>query len=212
MNIPRAQNHASSVRFVLICVFILILGCNLFSTEYWVHRLDSEETLPVDTAGNEKEPNTDNTATNDDSFGERCIDTPGTAPCPMEACIAGSDQYSTKYFITSELYGKANPNNFSCCAEFIFEPNENVDLITYEHWINEAGDNWITHHYVQNSASQPATCSNYYAQQDGELQYWKGITEIIVLYANPHCDWIQRDEPGLKAYAVPIAGPCAPLD
>ncbi|PKO14046.1 MAG: hypothetical protein CVU39_15810 [Chloroflexi bacterium HGW-Chloroflexi-10] len=124
--------------------------------------------------------------------------------------MASDDQFSAKYEITSELFGKANPNNFSCCTEFQFNNNSDTELMVFEHWILENDNTWSINYYSQNNTNQPLNCTNYYSQHDGKTTYWSGLTEIIVIYANPHCEWIELDKPKLKNYIVSIIGPCAP--
>jgi hypothetical protein len=207
--------HQLMILFILAGMVILTMGCNLFSTEYWVHRLNTpEEYQGADsvTQGGQSELSPDSPMAYAEEFGVRCIDAPGLAPCPMEACVVSAGQYTAEYEITSELYGKANPSDFSCCAKFQFIPAGEYEMMTFTHWVTQTEDNWYTNFYAINQSKQPAICSNYYAQKDGIVTRWLGITEIIVLYANPHCEWIHQNEPGLEKYRIPISGPCVPQE
>ncbi len=195
------------VFLVFTCTIFFILGCNLFSANYWVHRLDDVETgqeaesIPSTTSNNVK-PSTGL------SFDSKCLNSPGTEPCPIDACVAYKGEYTAKHEITSELFGKANPSDYQCCAEFQFTNSSGADLMVFEHWVSEFDDNWYPKLYPAQKPSQPGNCTNYFIRKDGKETIAKGITEIIVLYANPHCDWIEWDEPELVKYREPVEAGC----
>jgi hypothetical protein len=199
-------NHRPIVFVIFTCVILFTLGCNLFSVNYWVHRMDDNESdqlpepLPAVTNINAG-PGTDS------SFGSKCLNSPGTAPCPIDACVVDKGQYTAKYVVTSELFGKANPSDYQCCADFQFTNNSGVDLMGFEHLVTEYTDNWF---YVLYPVANPgkSDCSNYFSRKDGKETLSKGVTEIVVLFANPHCDWIQWDEPGLAKYREPVEAGC----
>ncbi len=80
----------------------------------------------------------------------------------------------------------------------------------FEHWVTEYDDDWSFKLYPKENPEQPGGCFNYFSRKDGEETLSKGITEIVVLFANPHCDWIEWDEPGLVKYRVPVEPGCYP--
>lgn len=194
---------------VLTCAILFTLGCNLLSTEYWVHRLDDEvseqppESLPL-ASSNGSSPSTVS------DFGSTCLNSTGDAPCPIEACVVYKGQYTTKYVVISELFGKANPSDYQCTAEFGFTNNSGVDLMGFEHRVTEFDDNWYLQLYSAGNKEQTGNCVNYFTRKDGKETLVKGVTEVVILYANPHCDWIQWDEPGLVKYREPVEAGCYP--
>ncbi len=197
------HKHKVVFLFLLAGLVVLLMGCKLFSMEYWTYRLDTgEETLPTETSASGDSPTGEAS-----QFGVRCLDSPGDKPCPIEACVVTPDQFSATYEITSELYGKANPSNFSCCAGYRFDNKSNKELLVLYHWNSESEDGWGTRLITEDDNTD--TCGNYYSQHEGKVTYTKGVTEVVVLYANAHCDWIESDDPGLKKYVVPVLGPCA---
>ena len=200
-------HHRLIVFVIFSCVFLFTVGCNLFSVNYWVHRLDDDQTdqLPVSlptTTTNNAGPVTDS------SFGSTCLDSPGAEPCSIDACVVYKGQYTAKYVVTNELFGKANPSDYQCCAEYQFTNNSGVDLMGFEHQVTEFADQWFFMLYPVNNPQQLGNCSNNFSRKDGKETFSKGVTEIVVLFANPHCDWIQWDEPGLVKYRVPIEAGC----
>lgn len=188
---------------ILTCVIIFTLGCTLFETNYWVHRLDDKEAelSPTPTTNNSK-------STTDSSFGSKCLNSPGTEPCPIDACVAYKGEYTAKHVVTSELFGKANPSDYQCCAEFQFTNLSGVDLLVIEHWVSQYEDNWYSRLYPVQNPPQPGNCSNSFTRKDGNETIAKGVTEIIVLYDNPHCDWIEWDDPELLKYRQPVEAGC----
>ena len=194
---------------IVICTISFTLGCNLFSTNYWVHRLDDNESGELLGSPSEVVPNTAGPVT-DTNFASTCLNSPGAEPCPIDACVVYKGQYTVKNVVTSELFGKANSNDYQCCAEFQFVNNSGVDLMGFEHRVTEYEDNWYFELYPVANPKQPGNCSNYFTRKDGKEMLSKGVTEIVVLFANPHCDWIQWDEPGLAKYRVPIEAGCYP--
>ncbi len=192
---------------ILPNVILLTLGCNLISMEYWSHRLDGEEAnqtpdslsaATVDEVG----------AENDSNFGSKCLNSTGTAPCPIDACVVDASLYTTKNVITSELFGKSNPSDYQCCASFQLTNNSGVELMGFEHQVTEYGDDWLYKLYPVKNPELSSSCINYFTRNNGIESFSKGVTEIVVLYANPHCDWIQWDEPGLAKYRKPVEVGC----
>lgn len=183
------------------------MGCSLFSVNYWVHRLDDEaadqesESIPGATAF-------DTESANDSSFGSTCLNAPGTEPCSIDACVVYKGEYTGKNVVTNELFGKANPNDYQCCADFQFTNNSGVALMGFEHHVTEYSDNWFFKLYPVENSEQTGNCLNFFTRKDGVETLSPGVTEIVVLYANPHCDWIQWDEPGLAQYRVPVEPGC----
>jgi len=141
-------------------------------------------------------------------FGTRCIDAPGEDPCPLDACVVATDQYNANYTVTSELFGKANTDNYQCCAAFSFTNNsaDEIALMAYYPEINS----WRSTLIHQNSVVNWENCSVSYSRHDGEVSVIEGINQIIVTYYNPHCDWLEHSEQGLQKYIVNIARPCIP--
>ena len=199
--------HRTIAFMIIIFAIFSTLGCSLFSANYWVHPLDDNtsdqdpESLPIAAEVN-PEPATDS------SFGSKCLDSPGTEPCPIDACVVYKGEYTASYVVTSELFGKKNPSDYQCCAEFQFANNSGVDLMIFEHHKTEFDDNWYFHLYPVVNPRQPGNCTNYFTRKDGQETFSQGIVEIVVLYANPHCDWIQWDEPGLENYRVTVEAGC----
>jgi len=141
-------------------------------------------------------------------FGTRCIDSPGDDPCPLDACVVAADQYSASYNVTSELFGKANPDNYQCCADFSFSNNTDDEMALMAFY--PAIDTWNSTQIHANSVVDWGNCSVSYSRHDGEVSVIEGISQIIVAYYNPHCDWLEHNEPGLQKYIVPIERPCIP--
>jgi len=199
----RLQHRRFFVFVILTCVIIFTLGCTLFETNYWVHRLDDKgsESLPSNTTNNAE-------TTTDSSFDSKCLNSPGTEPCPIDACVAYKGEYTAKHVVTNELFGKANQSDYQCCAEFHFTNLSGVDLLVFEHWVSQYEDNWYSRLYPVQKPPQPASCTNSFSRKDGEETIAKGVTEIIVLYDNPHCDWIEWDEPELLKYRQPVEAGC----
>lgn len=206
-NLQETPGHRLIPFVIIIFAMSFTLGCKLFSANYWVHRLDDNES---DQAAESQAADTTILAdpVGDSNFGSKCLESPGTEPCPIDACVVYKGQYTAKYVITSELFGKANPSDSQCCAEFQFTNNSGVDLMLFEHMVTEYEDNWYFRLYPVVNPKQPDNCSNYFTRKDGKEMIRKGVTEIVVLFANPHCDWIQWDEPGLAEYRVPVEAGC----
>lgn len=203
----KLRNHRLIIVVIFSIVILLTLGCNLISANYWVHRLDETDAdqLP------ESPPTTamTNAETSPDSgFETKCLDSPGTAPCPIDACVVDGSQFSAKNEISSELFGKANPSDYQCCANFQLNNNSGVELMGFEHHVTEFDDNWYFRVYPVDNTQKSSSCLNSFSRKDGSETFSKGVVEIVVLYANPHCDWIEWDEPGLIKYRVPIEAGC----
>lgn len=205
---PQYFSHHRFLAFAIAtCAIIVTLGCSLFSVEYWVHRLDDEksdqpaESLPP-TASDISGVETGH------SFESKCLNSPGDSPCPIESCVVFKGEYVAKNVITDELFGKANPSDYACCADFQFTNNSGVDLMGFEHQVTEYGDSWLFQLYPLSNSNAQGSCDNHFTRKDGQETASKGVTEIVVLYANPHCDWIQWDEPGLAKYREPVAEGC----
>lgn len=193
---------------ILTCAILSTLGCSLFSAEFWVHRLDNEgleqtlESLPSAAAD-------EVVAETDSNFGSKCLSSAGSTPCPIDACVVYKGQYTAKNVVTSELFGKENTNDYQCCASFQFTNNSGVDLMGFEHQVTEYGDNWSFELYPAKNSELSISCDlNYFTRNDGKEKLSLGVTEIVVLYANPHCDWIQWDEPDLVKYREPVEAGC----
>ena len=180
---------------IFTCVILLSLGCNLFSANYWVHRLDETKSEQVPNSLPIANSSNDGPATNSD-FGSKCLNSPGTAPCPVEACVVYGGRYTAKNIVTSELFGKTNSNDYQCNAEFQFTNNSGVDLMGFEHQVTEYDDYWLFQLYPGENPKQPGGCLSPFSRKDGEETTSMGVTELVVLFANPHCDWIEWDEPG----------------
>lgn len=209
MNNKNASNRSIG-SIIIACVILFSLGCNLFSPNYWVHRLDDEEATQAEEPKPIDSPTIDESGT-DSSFGSKCLNSPGDAPCPIDACVVYKGEYSAKNVVTSDLFGKANSSDYQCCAEYQFTNNSGVDLMAIEHLVTEFDNNWYIKLYPAKNPGQPINCSNYFNRKDGIETFSKGVAEIVVLYANPHCDWIEWDEPGLAVYRVPIEAGCYPF-
>lgn len=201
-------SHYHLIAFIILPFTILItLGCSLFSANYWVHRLDDDtadqesESIPATATINAE-------SANDSSFGSKCINSPGTEPCPVDACVVDESLYSVKNMISTELFGKANPTDYQCCADFQMINNSHLALVGFEHRVTEYADNWIFVEYPEGNTEQSGFCLNSFSRKDGKETLSIGVTEVIVLYANPHCAWIQWDEPGLVQHRVPVEPGC----
>ena len=195
------SRHRFVAYVIVSSVILFTLGCNLFSVDYWVHRLDHEKTdQPTEVLATTE---SDQTGFN---FGSKCLSSSGASPCPMEACVAYKGEYAAKYVVKTELFGKANPSDYACSADFQFTNNSGVDLMGFEHRVTEYDNGWYYQLYPKGEVSWGG--SNYFTRKDGEESTGQGVTEIVVLYANPHCDWIQWDEPGLEAYRVTVEAGC----
>lgn len=125
------------------CALLFTLGCRLFSAEYWVHRLDDPESDP----GSASLPADTNEAVSESNFGSKCLNSAGDSPCPVEACVVYKGEYTAKYEVASELFGKANPSDYQCCADFQFTNSSGVDLMAYEHIVTEFDDSWLLRLY-----------------------------------------------------------------
>ncbi len=202
------QHHRFGIAAILSCAIIFILGCNLSLVEYWVHRSDSQDNgQPAENTNMEATTNLN--SENGSAFGTRCIDSEGIAPCPLEACVVSTNLYEARNVIMTELIGKSNPDNYACCAEFQFTNNSGSDVMTLEYWVYENKGSWRFNFYPMDAPYQTAWCTNSYSRHDGKVTIQAGLTQIVVLYAYPHCDWIEADEPGLENYRVPINGVCS---
>ena len=136
---------------ILTCIILFTLGCNLFSTNYWVHRLDgniAEEPNAVVPTIAADQTNLENGS----AFASKCLNSSGDSPCPIEACVVFPGEYTVKNVVTTELFGKANPNDYACCADFQFTNNSGVDLMGFEHTISDSGDSWLTRLYPLNDS------------------------------------------------------------
>ncbi|MDF1520747.1 MAG: hypothetical protein P1P73_09740, partial [Brevefilum sp.] len=78
----------------------------------------------------------------------------------------------------------------------------------FEHHVTGYSDNCFFELYPVENPENPGNCSNFFNRKDGKETLSLGVTEIVVLYANPHCDWIQWNEPGLAQYRVPVEPGC----
>jgi len=141
-------------------------------------------------------------------MGVRCIDAPGSDPCPVESCVPAGDQYTAVLEVTTQLFGKANPDDYSCGADYTFTNNSGSNLLVWHNiWGREGDvvtvnaiklakdDIYYEYHY------------NYYDRHDGKVTFQK-IPKIYVLYDNPHCDWIQFGDSKLEKISVNLMNPC----
>lgn len=183
------------------------MSCSLFSANYWVHRLDDPESDQLPEAQPIVTSNSADTQP-DTVLETKCLDTPGIAPCPIDACVVDGSHFSARNEISTELFGKANPSDYQCCADFHLINNSGVELMGFEHRVTENDNNWFFIVYSVDNAQHSSSCLNSFSRKDGKETFSKGVVEFVVLYANPHCDWIEWDEPGLIKYRVPVEAGC----
>ncbi len=141
-------------------------------------------------------------------MGDRCINSPGRDPCPLESCVAASDQYNVKFDTPLELFGKANPDDYSCGADYIFTNNSGTNLLVW-HNILSSDDNLVTVSAIniETDSIYDEYHFNYFDRHDGLITF-RRIPKIYVLYDNPHCEWIEYGDAKLEKYAVPLMNPC----
>jgi hypothetical protein len=209
---------------MLASMLVFLLGCRLFDGA--IALIDDQETkdnliglaLDVITEGrkaNEPRPEVVDEELKPNSaqeyawqMGDRCINAPGTDPCPLEACMVASDQYTVKFDTPVELFGKANPDNYSCGADYQFTNNSGTNLVVW-HNVLSSDDNLIAVNVVKIETDSifEEYHMNYFDRHDGRVTF-RTIPEIYVLYDNPHCDWIEYVDPELEQYAVTLMNPC----
>ncbi len=200
-------HHRTLTFMIFACVIFFTLACRLYSAEYWVNRLDGDEQVQEPESVPSDNTNVGGPATNS-NFESKCLNSPGTAPCPIDSCVVFEGLYTAKHVVTSELFGKANPSDYQCNAEFQFINNSGVDLMGFEHRVTEYDDNWYFTLYPVENQDELRGSINFFNRKDGQETYSQGVSEIVVLYANPHCDWIEWDEPGLVKYRMPVEAGC----
>lgn len=141
-------------------------------------------------------------------MGGKCIDSPGTDPCPLEACIVKSDLYSAVLEISNELFGKSNPDNYQCIGDFHFTNNSGYDVLLWH--IKDENEGGVLSFYSLSITKdelykQPGMVN--YSRHEGVVTYQK-FNEFFVIYDNPHCQWVQYPDPKLEKYKVKLASPC----
>jgi len=226
MNIEDTKNRSTSIILLSLAGLALIsLGCGLTKLEIFSHSeilededrrsaLNTLEALDRRATNEAKPPIIDEELKPNSAqeyawqFGVRCIDAPGDAPCPLDACVVASDQYSARYTVTSELYGKANPDDYQCSASFSFTNNSNDELALMTYYPDIKSWNSV---FIQaNQVVDWGQVLVSYSRKDGVETIQQGATQIIVTYYNPHCDWLEHTEPGLQKNIVTLTQPCIP--
>ena len=205
---------------LFLLLFVFLLGCELVEN---IHSLFynqrytrvngyalTEQTRAATTSQVEvnKSPEPNSATEYAWEMGGRCIDASGNDPCPMEACIPASDQYNAVLEKTVELFGKANPDNYSCGADYTFTNNSGADLLVWHNILGHEGD------LVTVSAIKIAKDDilfeyhyNYFDRHDGIVTFRK-IPKIYVIYDNPHCQWIAYGDAELEQLSVDLMNPC----
>ena len=141
-------------------------------------------------------------------MGTRCIDAPGEDPCPIDACVTKADQYSFTMEVTTELFGKANPDNYQCGADFRFTNQSGADLhIWYSvNSTSQASGLWSLKELTREDIWEESHF-NYYSRHEGVVMY-QYVPELLVVYDNPHCNWVLTSNYKWGGYKVPVMNPC----
>ncbi len=220
------KRKVKSISLIILAVTgFATLGCNLSNAEIWgASRIleDDEREMVVNTAAainqeatNRAEPPVSEEALEPNNaleyswqMGVRCIESPGNDPCPLEACIPASDQYNAVLEKTVELFGKANPDNYECGADFRFTNNSGMNLLIWANSVSNE-DDLITIFPWKVAKDDIIEEHNYtfFSRHEGVVTY-RNITDFYVLYDNPHCEWIQYGDPELGKFAVELMNPC----
>lgn len=141
-------------------------------------------------------------------MGDRCINAPGSDPCPLEACVVNKDLYTVKFATPVELFGKANPDDYSCGADYLLTNNSGENIVVW-HNILSSEDNltavWVVE--IEMDSIYEYYHFNYYSRHDGSVTF-RRIPKIYVLYNNPHCDWIEYGDAKLEKLSVELVNPC----
>jgi len=216
----RKRNHL----LILAAMLVFLLGCKLFDGA--IALIEDQETkdtligLALDVITERRKANENRGEFVDEELKpnsaqeyawqmrDRCINAPGSDPCPLEACMVAGDQYTVKFATPTELFGKANPDNYSCGADYQFINNSGSNLLVW-HNIRSSDDNLIAVNVVKIEADSifEQYHWNYYVRHDGRVTF-RTIPEIYVLYDNPHCNWIEYIDPELKQHVVKLMNPC----
>jgi hypothetical protein len=138
--------------------------------------------------------------------GTHCIDAPGSDPCPADLCIAPPESYSFSMDISSELYGKKNPNDYSCSADFRLTNNSGVDLKVIYRVTGTEQTTWVNRRLPVDDLINERVI-NFYTRKDGKVMQ-QALPELLVVYDNPHCAWITGDNPKIGEYIVDVMNPC----
>jgi hypothetical protein len=141
-------------------------------------------------------------------MGDRCINAPGSDPCPLEACVVNKDLYTVEFAPPYELFGKANPDDYYCGADYRLTNNAGTNLLVW-HNILSSEDNLtaVSVVHIETDNIYDEYRFNYYDRHDG-LVTFRSIPKIYVLYDNPHCDWIEYTDVKLEKFGVTLANPC----
>jgi hypothetical protein len=225
-NTKKSRTVKSIILFFLVVDIFLVLGCNLTTFEIWSASRDiledEEREMVVNTvaainqeATERAKPPVNEEALEPNSaleyaweFGVRCIDAPGEDPCPLEACFTASDQYSVVLEKTTELFGKDNPDNYSCGADYRFTNHSGADLLIWHNVVDHEGD-MITISSIKIATDEiyEEYHYNYFDRHDGVITY-RIIPKIYVLYDNPHCAWIEYGKPEVEKLSIDLMNPC----
>lgn len=210
--------------FIITSLLFFLIGCQLFNGA--IALIDDQETkdtiigraLDVITE-DRKAKETHQVIVDDDllpnsaqeyawQMGDRCINAPGSDPCPLEACVVNKDQYTVEFAPPYELFGKANPDNYYCGAAFRLTNNSGTNIVVWQNILSNI-DNLTAVNVVEIEADDIFEEShvNYYDRHDG-LVTFRTIPKMYVLYNNPHCDWIEYVNPKLDKFAVTLVNPC----
>ena len=224
MGLGKKRGKPKFANFLIILVLLtLILGCNL--TKFTIYSAssileDDAREIVVNTAASvlddlqntPKPPRAEENLLPNSAqeyawqMGERCIDAPGEDACPLDACVAKPDQYSATLELNTELFGKANPDNYSCGANYRFINNSGSDLYVM-HQISGHDGTIIPSMIIAKDEIYEEYHFNYYSRHEGKIMY-QSLANILVLYDNPHCYWLQNGDPELSKYIVEIMNPC----
>lgn len=209
----------------LFLLLFLVLGCNL--TKLYIFSASSvledeerdlvlktaftvidEATNPVKPPGENDEPLPNSALEYAWQMGVRCIDAPGNDPCPIDACVVAVDQYQFSLEISNELFGKKNPDDYACSADFRLTNVSGTDINIWFHQVMLDQDIWLNYQLPADDLFE-SNDINFYTRKDGaEMQ--ARVSELFVVYDNPHCAWVVREDTKAQKYMVPILNPCGP--
>lgn len=222
------KNHPLLIFFLVLCVLIITISCGLAGSGM---SQQEAELNPEDATQNAnhaiaamiaatlaaKPPVAKPTDINQYLFpnsaqeyafqtGTHCIDAPGSDPCPADLCIAPPESYSFSMDISSELYGKKNPNDYSCSADFRLTNNSGVDLKVIYRVTGTEQTTWVNRRLPVDDLINERVI-NFYTRKDGKVMQ-QALPELLVVYDNPHCAWITGDNPKIGEYIVDVMNPC----
>ena len=138
--------------------------------------------------------------------GTHCIDSPGSDPCPVDVCIAPPDSYDFSMNISSELFGKKNPNDYSCSADFRLTNNTALDLLVIYRITGSEQSTWVKQNLRVDDLINERVI-NFYTRKDGKVMN-QILPVLLVAYDNTHCAWIQGDDPKVMKYLIDVMNPC----